>query len=146
MRAPQSALTSSWLRFRNLLSGLGGPEPLPSSLSGGGLLKAIFSFAKEFRLLFALCPGVGDAGFAPLTAPLRVGIWLCGPSEDLMSRVAGGSAPCGPPFLLDLKRNDMVVMTAVDGRAPRNYFWGGNWKRLLAQRECGGAVQRHKRS
>ena len=123
-RRTRSPLTSSWLRFRILFSGLGGPEPLPSSLSGGGLLIAIFSFAKEFKLLFALWPGVGEPGFAPLS----VGIWLCGPSEDLMSRVAGGKAPFGPPFLLDLNRNDIVAMAAVDGPVPGNYFLARYWK------------------
>ena len=71
-----------------------------------------FSEATEFRLPLALAPGAGEAGFAPFRAPLRVGIWLCGPSAERISRDAGGRAfgICEEePFLLDLKRKDIIV-------------------------------------
>jgi hypothetical protein len=69
-----------------------------------------FSDANEFRLPLALAPGVGEPGFAPFGAPLKVGIWLCGPSAERMSRDAGGSALVPwEPFLLDLKRKDIMV-------------------------------------
>jgi hypothetical protein len=77
---------------------------------GGGLRMPSFSEASEFRLLLALAPGVGEPGFAPFGAPLKVGIWLCGPSAERISRDAGGRAlvVC-EPFLLDLKRKDIMV-------------------------------------
>jgi hypothetical protein len=69
-----------------------------------------FSEANELRLALALAPGVGEPGFAPFWVPLKVGIWLCGPSAERISRDAGGSAlvVC-EPFLLDLKRKDIMV-------------------------------------
>ena len=70
-----------------------------------------FSEASEFRLPLALAPpGVGEPGFAPFGAPLKVGIWDWGPSEERMSREAGGRAllVC-EPFLLDLNRKDIMV-------------------------------------
>jgi len=102
--------------LRVLCSGLGITCPLETSAGiargsiGGGLRIPSFSEASEFRLLLALAPGVGEPGFAPFAAPLKVGIWLCGPSADRISREAGGSAlEVCEPFLLDLKRKDIMV-------------------------------------
>jgi hypothetical protein len=63
-----------------------------ASMGGGLRMPPSFSDANEFRLPLALAPGVGEPGFAPFGAPLKVGIWLCGPSAERMSRDAGGSA------------------------------------------------------
>ena len=98
-------------------SGLGTICPLDTSVAaglasmGGGLRMLRCSEANEFRLPLALAPpGVGEPGFAPFGAPLKVGIWLCGPSADRISREAGGSAlEVCEPFLLDLKRKDIMV-------------------------------------
>lgn len=80
---------------------------------GGGLRIPSFSEANEFRLPLALVVGGGEPGLAPFGAPLKVGIWLCGPSEERISRDAGGSAlvVC-EPFLLDLKRKDIIEVYA----------------------------------
>lgn len=112
----ECSLTSSWLMLRILCSGLGATCPLDISPGaglaspGGGLLMPSFSDATEFRLPLALAAGVGEPGFAPLRAPLRVGIWLCGPSAERISRDTGGSwlVVCEEPFLLDLKRKDII--------------------------------------
>jgi hypothetical protein len=84
---------------------------------GGGLLMPSFSEASEFRLPLALATGGGDPGFAPFRAPLKVGIWLCGPSDERMSRVAGGRVfvVCEEPFLLDLKRKDIIIWSSRGG-------------------------------
>lgn len=72
-------------------------------------------------MVFTLEPGVEVCWFLPLASlaeltPFGVGIWefvaaggfAGGPSEDLMLRVAGGSAVlCG--FFELLKRNDMAA-------------------------------------
>ena len=76
----------------------------------------------EVRLLLTLVPGVGDCGFAvlaPLTAPLRVGIWLDDelgvvPSEERMSRDAAGSALGFGFFCFDLKRK--LIFSSPRGR------------------------------
>jgi hypothetical protein len=102
--------------LRVLCSGLGTTCPLEASAAialisaGGGLRIPSFSEASEFRLPLALAPGVGELGFAPFGAPLKVGIWDWGPSEERMSREAGGRAllVC-EPFLLDLNRKDIMV-------------------------------------
>lgn len=78
-----------------------------------------FPSARLFRLVFTLpnAPGVGLPGF---TTPFSVGICEAaedGPSEDRISRVAGGSALAGVEeevepeaefFFEDLKRKDML--------------------------------------
>lgn len=67
--------------LRDLCSGLGTTCPLASAAitlvsAGGGLRMPSFSEASEFKLALALAPpGVGEAGFAPFGAPLKVGIW-----------------------------------------------------------------------
>ena len=116
-------LTSSWLMLRTLCSEAGTICPLVRSPGaalgspGGGLLMPSFSEASEFRLPLALATGGGDPGFAPFGAPLRVGIWLCGPSDERMSRVAGGRVfvVCEEPFLLDLKRKDIIIWSSRGG-------------------------------
>jgi len=116
-------LTSSWLRLRALCSEAGTICPLVRSPGaalgspGGGLLMPSFSEASEFRLPLALATGGGDPGFAPFGAPLKVGIWLCGPSEERMSRVTGGRVfvVCEEPFLLDLKRKDIIIWSGRGG-------------------------------
>jgi hypothetical protein len=76
-----------------------------------------FSEASEFKLPLALATGGGDPGFAPFGAPLKVGIWLCGPSEERMSRVTGGRVfvVCEEPFLLDLNRKDIIIWSGRGG-------------------------------
>ena len=116
-------LTSSWLMLRTLCSEAGTICPLVRSPGaalgspGGGLLIPSFSEASEFRLPLALATGGGDPGFAPFGAPLRVGIWLCGPSDERMSREAGGRVllVCEEPFLLDLKRKDIIIWSSRGG-------------------------------
>jgi hypothetical protein len=116
-------LTSSWLILRALCSEAGTICPLVRSPGaalgspGGGLLMPSFSEASEFRLPLALAAGGGDPGFAPFGAPLKVGIWLCGPSDERMSRVTGGRVfvVCEEPFLLDLKRKDIIIWSSRGG-------------------------------
>lgn len=76
-------------------------------------------------LLFTLVLGVGDEGFevlAPLTTPFRVGIWLVEelgvvPSEERMSREAGGSALGFGFFCFDLKRK--LIFSSPGGKRRR---------------------------
>jgi hypothetical protein len=107
-------------------SGLGDPVALAASSAGYAGFSSdclrlpeppdgrpVCSFpGSEARLLFTLEPGVGDAGLAPLTMPLRVGIWdagaAAGPSDERMSRDAGGNAFGLGFFCLLLKRKDMA--------------------------------------
>lgn len=101
-----------------------------------------FSDANELRLPLALPPGVGEPGFAPFGAPLRVGIWLCGPSEERISRDAGGRAleVCEPPFLLDLKRKDIISLGRLE--AGRGAFGRGRGRETQRRRQG----RDHKRS
>lgn len=71
--------------------------------------------ATEFTLLFTLAPGVGEEGLTGATAPFSVGICELllpggGPSEERISRVAGGRPLLDPGFgfLSFLKKKLMV--------------------------------------
>lgn len=60
--------------------------------------------------------------------PLRVGIWLAGPSEERISRVAGGNgaaaAALGPVLDLEDLPNRKAMLVVQDHGAPRGAGYG----------------------
>lgn len=113
-----------WSR-NDFCSGLGGPAllTLPSSLNVAILSScgrcpgpAISFSATALMLALMLWPGVGEPGLLEIPPmPLRVGIWLLWPSEDRISRVAGGSGAAAAALGPDLDLEDFPNRKAMFG-------------------------------